>query len=78
MFVVAIFAWGFATLWVTADSVLTAIAAAGLALVGAQATMDYILHFPAVPIAIAVVVGTGISGSSARDRAASPLMEVVR
>lgn len=74
--VVALFAWGFAALWMTANGVLTAIAAAGLAIVGVHATIDYILHFPAVPLAIAIVVGTVIGGSVGAERDASPLREV--
>jgi O-antigen ligase len=74
--VVALFAWGFAALWMTANGMLTAIAAAGLAIVGVHATIDYILHFPAVPLAIAVVVGTVIGGSVGPGRDASSLREV--
>ena len=78
VFVVAVFAWAFATLWVAADGALTAIAAAGLAIVGVHATMDYILHFPAVALAIAIVVGTEIGGASARGRARTVPVEVAR
>lgn len=75
--VVALFVWGFATLWITGDGLGTAIAAAGLAIVGVHATIDYVLHFPAVPLAVAVVVGVEVGSSFTREPADGRLAEAV-
>lgn len=58
LLLVSLLAWGFARLWVveTAD-VVTALGAVALAALGVQACIDYVLHFPAVPLAAAAVVG---------------------
>jgi O-Antigen ligase len=55
---VLVFLWGFARLYVvpTPDR-LTYLGAAALAGLGIQATVDYVLHFPIVPIAAALLVG---------------------
>lgn len=57
-----VFLWGFARLWVSPsrDSV-TALGAVALAALGIQASIDYVLHFPAVPIVAAVLVGVAQS-----------------
>lgn len=70
---VALVVWGFAALWMTANGVATAIAAAGLAIVGIHATIDYVLHFPAVAFSLAAVVGTIAGGSKSRVRAGGPM-----
>lgn len=64
---VAIFAWAFVRLWRTpgADAV-TALAAVALAGVGIHASIDYVLHAPAIPLAVAALLGTGITGGSPR------------
>jgi O-antigen ligase len=52
------FLWGFARLWVRpAPDVVTALGAASLAALGIHGCVDYIIHFPAVPLAAAVIVG---------------------
>lgn len=62
LLMVAVFLYGFARLWwVAHPSRVTAFAATALAVLGVHATLDYILHFPAVPIAAALLVGAGIS-----------------
>lgn len=62
LLLVAVFLYGFARLWrVERPSRLTAFAATALAVLGVHANLDYILHFPAVPIASAALVGAGIS-----------------
>lgn len=57
---VILFAWGFVRLGSTpgADR-LTALSGAALAALGVHACIDYILHFPAVPITAAALVGVG-------------------
>jgi O-antigen ligase len=55
-----VFAAGFARLRHRADT-LAAVAAGSLAAVGIHACLDYILHFPAVPVAAAALLG-GVTG----------------
>ena len=62
---VALVAWGFVTLW-RVSGPLSPSAAAALMAVGAHACVDYILHFPAVPIAAALLVGAGSAASRRR------------
>ena len=69
VFVVALVAWGFVTLWLTAAGPVSAVAAAGLGVVSTHASLDYVFHFPAVLAAVAVVVGTGIGATSRGERA---------
>ena len=67
---VSIFLWGFAALWLAPPSRFVALAAAGLAAIGIHATVDYVLHFPAVALAAAGIVGTGLgAGRGARVQA---------
>jgi hypothetical protein len=62
-----IFVWGFVRLLVTRDpDAGVAVAAAGLAAVGIEACIDYILHFAAVPVVTAALVGTGFFGRKPR------------
>ncbi len=67
--------WGFAGLWVTgsADRVV-ALGAAALAVLAVHACVDYVLHFPAIPIACAALVGTAQAVGS---RAASTVPMLV-
>jgi O-antigen ligase len=62
---VALVGWGFITLW-RLSGALSPSAAAALMAVGAHACVDYILHFPAVPIAAALLVGAGSAASRRR------------
>jgi O-antigen ligase len=55
---VALFIWGFASLGARPTTGLgAALGAAALAALGIHACVDYILHFPAVPITTAALVG---------------------
>jgi O-antigen ligase len=58
---VALFAWGFVRLAAGAPSTGRAIAAGGLAAAGMAASVDYVFHFAAVPIAAAVLLGAGVA-----------------
>ena len=51
--------WGFARLWVyPSPDMFVGLAAAALAALSIHASVDYVLHFPAVPLAAAALVGT--------------------
>lgn len=55
---VLLFLWGFARLAATSDGdSATALGAAALAALGIHACADYVLHFPAIPIATAALTG---------------------
>lgn len=60
LFAVGVFVWGFASLWLRSPSRLGWLAAAGLALLGIHASVDYVLHFPAVALIGAAVLGAGL------------------
>ncbi len=60
---VALAGWGFVVLW-RVSGPLSSSAAAALMAVAAHACVDYILHFPAVPIAAALLVGAGSAASN--------------
>jgi hypothetical protein len=56
---VLLFMWGFARLWVhPRPDMVVALGAASLAALGIHAGVDYVLHFPAVPLAAAALIGT--------------------
>lgn len=56
-----IFLWGFWRLWmVKSPSVITALAAAALAALGIHASIDYVLHFPAIPLLASALVAIGM------------------
>lgn len=67
---VLLFLWGFGRLSVVPipDDV-TVLGATSLAVLGIHACVDYILHFPAVSIAAAALVGTAIGSSGRTHRA---------
>jgi hypothetical protein len=57
----ALFIWGFSRLRaVGAASVVTTLGAASLAALGIHACVDYVMHFPAVSLTAAALVGTGM------------------
>lgn len=61
---VGLFVWGFIALWANpTGDVFVALAASAVAAVGIQACVDYVLHFPAVALAVAALVGAGIAPS---------------
>jgi O-antigen ligase len=59
--VVSLFLWGFVRLYVAAPSSGRALAAAGIAAAGIAASVDYVFHFAAVPIATAALLGAGVA-----------------
>lgn len=64
--------WGFLRLAAAPPDAVTVLAAAAVAAVGIHASIDYILHFPAVPLAVAALVGGATAhprndGDDARD-----------
>lgn len=62
--------WGFARLWWGGDDAATAVAALSVGALGVHASVDYVLHFPAVLAAGAVLLGAGSCvPRRARDRA---------
>ena len=65
------FVWGFARLWATPGrDRVTALGAVALAVLGVHACFDYVLHFPAITMAAAGLVGTGqVTESRRRERA---------
>jgi hypothetical protein len=69
---VTLFLWGFSMLWVNAGGVSTALGAAALATLGGQASLDYVLHFPAVALAGGAVLGSAIGIGTARRGQRSP------
>ena len=59
---VGLFVCGFVALWANPNAdAFVALAAVALAAVGIQACEDYVLHFPAVVLATAALVGAGIA-----------------
>ncbi len=64
---VALFVWGFARLWAGPPDAITSLGAASLAALGVHASIDYVMHFPAIPLAAAVLVG---AATAARRRRA--------
>lgn len=64
-----LFLWGFARLWVhPAPDLLVALGAASLVALGIQASVDYVLRFPAVPLAAAALIATAQAVPSRRFR----------
>jgi hypothetical protein len=61
---VLLFVWAFMRLWMAAGwNVGAPVAAAALAALGIHACMDYVLHFPAIPLAAAALAGVGAAGN---------------
>ena len=57
-----LFVWGFARLSAGAPpDAVTLLSAASLAALGIHASVDYVMHFPAIPILAAALVGTGLT-----------------
>lgn len=57
-----IFLWGFARLLAgTAPDAVTLLGAASLAALAIHASVDYVMHFPAIPLLAAALVGTGMT-----------------
>jgi O-antigen ligase len=66
LLVLALLAWGFARLWWGAGERGAAIAALALGAAGVHANIDYVLHYPAVPLALAALVGAGSACGASR------------
>jgi len=67
LLIAALFTWAFVRLAAGATDSRPLFAAIVLAAVGIHATLDYVMHFPAIPVATAAMVG---SGSAMRKRKA--------
>ena len=65
--VTALFVWGFARLAMNSISRASALAAAALAAVGVHASIDYVLHFPAIPMVAAALVGAAAAHGVHRE-----------
>ena len=64
---VLLFVWGFARLLVNpAPDPIVALGAASLAALGIHASFDYVLHFAAVPLAAAMILGSAQADCGAR------------
>ena len=64
-----LFSWGFARLWTRRHpGALAVLGAVALAVLGIHASIDYVLHFPAIPIAAAGLLGTAIGPFHGRRR----------
>jgi O-antigen ligase len=64
----AVFVAGFGWLWGRADAV-AAVAAGAMAAIGIHASLDYVLHFPLVPLAAAGLLGAVPTTRSVASRA---------
>jgi O-antigen ligase len=66
---VLLFTWGFVRLWIhPAPDAYVTLGAASLAALGVHACVDYVLHFPAVPLTAAALVGTAQAVPLRRSR----------
>jgi hypothetical protein len=70
--IVSLVLWGFAALGTSSERLSGPLAAAGLAILGIHASIDYVLHFPAVALAVAAVVGTGLGTAVGREDSSLP------
>ena len=61
LLLIGLFVWGFARLSVEPASVRNALAGVALAATGIAASVDYVLHFAAVPLSAAVLLGAGVA-----------------
>jgi O-antigen ligase len=74
---VALVLWGFARLWVTGSGDgFVALGAVALAVVSVHACVDYVLHFPAIPIAGAALVGAAQAAGSRPARRVETMVAV--
>jgi O-antigen ligase len=62
---VALFVWAFVVLWSTPRAdVVTGLGAAAVAALGIHATVDYVLHFPALVVVAAALAAAGATHAS--------------
>jgi O-antigen ligase len=71
---VGVFLWAFAALHATANGAVSALGAAALALLGAHASVDYVLHFPAVTLAGAAILGAALAADRRREPLEDPIV----
>ena len=68
LLLVSVFVWGFARLWLRPQpDAVTALGAIALAALGVHASVDYVFHFPAIPITAAALVGAATVSPKERD-----------
>lgn len=60
LLLVAVLAWAYARLWHAPDARAAAIGAFALGAAAVHANVDYIFHFPAIPMAAAAIVGAAV------------------
>ncbi|MGH9283670.1 MAG: O-antigen ligase family protein, partial [Acidimicrobiales bacterium] len=69
----AAFGWGFSRLWQAGmQGAFPALGALALAALGLHASLDYVLHFPAVPLVASALVGAATAPAAPRPAAALP------
>lgn len=66
--------WGFARLWVGPLDRITGLAAGSLAALAVHASVDYVAHFPVVPLAAAALVGTAQGPRERRELRPGPVV----
>jgi O-antigen ligase len=71
LLIVGLFTWAALRLWWGAGDRGAAVAAAALGALGVHANVDYILQFPAIPLAAAALVGTGSTLATFQQRPAA-------
>lgn len=72
LLLVALVGWGFVRLWFSPADRITGLAAASLAALAVHASVDYVVHFPLVPLAAAALVGTAQAPRRGREVAPAP------
>jgi O-antigen ligase len=75
---IAVFVWGFYGLWAAPSHVITALAAAALALLAIHASVDHVLRVPGVALVGSAVLGVGLGASEALKAAAPRLASTQR
>jgi peptidoglycan/xylan/chitin deacetylase (PgdA/CDA1 family) len=74
---ILLFLWGFTALWIRTGPA-AAVAAGALAAVGLHSAVDYVLHFPAIPVTAAALLGTALAAGGSRTEPAAPLRRMVK
>ena len=73
---VALFVWAFVRLLVVdRPDAVTALAGFVVAALGVMSCVDYVMHFPAIPIAASALVGTGMMSGRSRSRSTARITE---
>lgn len=66
--------WGFARLWVAPADRMTGLAAASLAALAIHSSVDYVAHFPIIPLAAAALVGAAQGSRERRELRPGPVV----